>query len=78
MDAIDNAANLEQFDRDRALTEQRNRGAEPPQHIEAGQVLCIDCDTPIGLKRLAAKPTAARCIDCQQLFEYREAHGCNG
>jgi DnaK suppressor protein len=26
---------------------------------------CVDCDSPVGPKRLAAVPWAARCIQCQ-------------
>lgn len=31
--------------------------------------LCIDCDEPIGEKRLRAMPHAQRCIKCQSTFE---------
>lgn len=30
---------------------------------------CADCDEPIDLKRLAAKPTARLCIGCQKASE---------
>jgi RNA polymerase-binding protein DksA len=30
---------------------------------------CIDCAQPIDLQRLAAAPSAARCIGCQTQFE---------
>lgn len=46
---------------------------EPQQQRVAGHVLCIDCDEPVEPRRLAAKPNAARCIDCQTLWERR--HG---
>ena len=78
MDALDDAAVLEQFDRDRALASQAARSIEPAQCIEQGVVWCIDCDTPISPERLKARPEAARCIDCQHVHELREAHGCNG
>lgn len=32
---------------------------------------CIDCAQPIDLQRLAAAPSAARCIVCQTQFESR-------
>lgn len=69
MDWTDDATRQEQADRERALAKQHSRSAEPAQWVERGVVLCIDCAEPISLKRLAAKPNAARCIDCQQLFE---------
>lgn len=34
---------------------------------------CIDCAQPIDLQRLAAAPSAARCIVCQTQFESRMA-----
>ena len=34
---------------------------------------CIDCGEPIAPARLAAYPTAPRCIECQQIVEAR--HG---
>ncbi len=30
---------------------------------------CVDCDAPIPFARLKAYPTAARCIDCQEILE---------
>nr|WP_082708542.1 TraR/DksA C4-type zinc finger protein [Marinobacterium profundum] len=50
--------------------------AEPAQLIVDGQVLCIDCDEAVQPGRLAAKPTAARCIHCQGIQERKGAqHG---
>jgi DnaK suppressor protein len=34
---------------------------------------CVDCDDPIVLARLAAYPTAPRCIECQEAYEARLA-----
>ena len=31
--------------------------------------VCIDCDEPIPYARLAAYPTAKRCLDCQRIRE---------
>ena len=31
--------------------------------------VCIDCDEPVPYARLAAYPTAKRCIRCQQTYE---------
>lgn len=47
----------------------KNLKPEPPQHVIAGRVLCIDCDEPISPARLAAKPNAARCTLCQSVYE---------
>ena len=30
---------------------------------------CTDCDQPVGLARLLAQPSAARCIGCQSVAE---------
>jgi len=32
---------------------------------------CVDCDEPIAPARLAAYPTAPRCIECQEVHEAR-------
>ncbi|WP_028294273.1 TraR/DksA C4-type zinc finger protein [Oceanobacter kriegii] len=69
MSPLDEAKELEQQDRERALRNHAARQHEPDQWIENGVVLCIDCAEPVSIKRLAAKPAAARCIDCQQLCE---------
>ena len=36
--------------------------------------VCIDCDATIPYARLAAYPTAKRCIGCQQIHESRRAN----
>jgi DnaK suppressor protein len=33
---------------------------------DGGFGICIDCESPIGAKRLAAVPWASRCIQCQE------------
>ena len=35
--------------------------------------VCIDCDEPVPYARLAAYPTAKRCIGCQQIHESKRA-----
>ncbi len=35
--------------------------------------VCIDCEAPIPYPRLAAYPTAKRCIDCQKIHESKSA-----
>lgn len=40
--------------------------------IDAGTYgACVDCGQPIAESRLAAVPSAARCIDCQRSREHR-------
>ena len=36
--------------------------------------VCVDCDEEIALDRLRARPTAKRCIYCQQQHERTHAH----
>ncbi|MDT8956638.1 TraR/DksA family transcriptional regulator [Aeromonas caviae] len=38
-----------------------------------GDGICCDCDEPIPIARLHAEPDAPRCIECQTLFERKEA-----
>ncbi len=33
---------------------------------------CEDCGQDIGIRRLEARPTAAKCIDCKTYSEIRE------
>ncbi len=35
--------------------------------------VCIECDEPVPYARLAAYPTAKRCIGCQQVYESKHA-----
>lgn len=76
MDQLDIAAEFETAERQRALDKTLFAAKEPAQWIENHQVLCLDCTDPISEERLAIKPEAARCIDCQQLKE-RKNHGRN-
>lgn len=40
------------------------------KRIDKGEFgYCIDCQTPIGEKRLKNSPYSARCIVCQEAFE---------
>lgn len=36
---------------------------------EEGEQYCVDCGDEIGLARLAALPSAKRCVDCQYKLE---------
>ncbi|MFZ1007167.1 MAG: TraR/DksA family transcriptional regulator [Candidatus Sulfotelmatobacter sp.] len=40
-------------------------------HDEFG--ICLECDEPISIKRLAAVPWAAYCLECQQLHDKRDS-----
>ena len=41
------------------------------QRIDDGDAgICIDCDEAIAFKRLLARPTATRCINCQSVAEH--------
>jgi DnaK suppressor protein len=37
--------------------------------------LCMDCESPIGPKRLAAVPWASRCLKCQETAERTQQEG---
>ena len=37
-----------------------------------GDGYCEDCGADIGVRRLEARPTAAKCIDCKTYAEIRE------
>ncbi len=50
-----------------ALTRHRNRTPERPCHGTD----CSDCGAPIGARRLAAHPSATRCIHCARAEEQR-------
>lgn len=38
-----------------------------------GDGICCDCDEAIPTSRLVAEPGAERCIECQTLYERKEA-----
>ena len=69
-DILDQAELLESRQRLEALLHVQQNNYEPEQYNHDGEVICIDCDLPIQPKRLRAKPNAARCIDCQELWEF--------
>jgi phage/conjugal plasmid C-4 type zinc finger TraR family protein len=56
---------------DRAVAEQIERilegGRDGESHAIGGR--CQDCGEPIGEERLAALPSAARCVSCQAAWE---------
>ena len=44
------------------------------KRIEDGEFgICLECEEPISLKRLAAVPWATYCLRCQELGDSREA-----
>lgn len=56
-----------------AAFEQRREAQAALQRIQDGSYgICLDCEEPISAKRLAAQPSAARCIGCQ---EVADVHG---
>lgn len=73
-DAIDQAQDREQLDRDLALRAHEQRVAASYEPRRDGiDSLCIDCDQPIEperLKVLAGK--TSRCAHCAHVYEKRE------
>jgi DnaK suppressor protein len=46
--------------------------------IETGEYgFCVACGEEIGIRRLEARPTATKCIDCKTRDEMREKHSYN-
>lgn len=73
MDDVDRAKMREMLAREAALLAQQVR-AKPtePAKIINGKRICIDCDEPIPAARLAVHPSAVRCIECEEINEYRD------
>lgn len=69
MDVLDQAQEIETLHRDAALA--AHHAQRESQLIEGNEVICLDCQEPIGLRRLASLPTAVRCLECQQAHELR-------
>ena len=45
------------------------------KHLDDGEYgFCDNCGEEIGIRRLEARPTAEKCIDCKTLDEIREKH----
>lgn len=70
-DVIDDAQRFEELRRDEALR-QALRG-DRRTDVVFGVLACLDCDDPIDADRLAARPSAVRCIICQEAHERRLA-----
>ncbi|HSO07238.1 MAG TPA: TraR/DksA family transcriptional regulator [Pelomicrobium sp.] len=44
------------------------------KRLEAGEInTCVECGDEIGFQRLAASPTAVRCVRCQEHYEKTHA-----
>lgn len=39
---------------------------------------CMECEEPIGLRRLEARPTSELCLDCKEAQENTETHYIDG
>ena len=76
-DPIDRASQEEGFnlelrtrDRERKLIKKIESALDRIETKEYGY--CEDCDAEIGVRRLEARPTATKCIDCKTYAEIRE------
>ncbi len=74
-DWIDDACQLEQEQRDRALLQRmHNKVTETPDQDAAGNRYCLDCGEQIPRERLSAEPSATRCVGCQACVEKARRH----
>lgn len=64
---------LNLFDIDRDAQELRRIDGALLRLKEGSFGECIDCGQQIPLARLEAEPTAARCVNCQELYEKTHA-----
>lgn len=76
-DPLDRASQEEGFnlelrtrDRERKLIKKIEQALDAIDEKEYGY--CEDCDAEIGIRRLEARPTATKCIDCKTFEEIRE------
>ncbi len=76
-DPIDRASQEEGFnlelrtrDRERKLLKKIEQAIDKLDKGEYG--FCDDCGAEIGIRRLEARPTAVKCIDCKTFEEIRE------
>lgn len=57
-------------DRERQLLTKINQAL---QRIESGEFgVCVDCEEPIELNRLKARPVSTLCLHCKEMEEHRE------
>lgn len=65
MDIIDTAAEIEELQRNAALSAHRlNRNAVSAEH-------CEECDEPLSDERRKAYPGCTMCVECQNVFELK-------
>lgn len=76
-DPLDRASQEEGFnlelrtrDRERKLIKKIEQALDDIEKGEYG--FCEDCGAEIGIRRLEARPTATKCIDCKTFEEIRE------
>lgn len=76
-DPVDQATREEEFslelrtrDRERKLIKKIEQSLDDIQNGIYGY--CEDCGSEIGIRRLEARPTATKCIDCKTFQEIRE------
>lgn len=76
-DPLDRASQEEGFslelrtrDRERKLIKKIEQALDSIDDKDYGY--CEDCGTEIGIRRLEARPTATKCIDCKTFEEIRE------
>lgn len=79
-DSADDAVTDVMIDTDNALAGQRMQQIADTeaalQRIQEGVYgICVQCGTDIAYERLAAYPTAQRCIACQSMYERTHAQG---
>lgn len=79
-DPLDRASQEEGFnlelrarDRERRLIKKIEQALALLEQGEYG--FCEDCGAEIGIRRLEARPTAMKCIDCKTYQEIREKQG---
>jgi DnaK suppressor protein len=59
---------------DRHIRQLRNIELARQRMHEGSYGVCVDCEDEIAFDRLRARPTAKRCIYCQQQYERTHAH----
>ena len=69
----DFALELRTRDRERKLIRKIEKSIDELESDDYG--FCEDCGAEIGIRRLEARPTATKCIDCKTFQEIREQQG---
>ena len=76
-DPVDRASQEEEFslelrtrDRERKLIKKIENTLDKVENDDYGY--CEACGVPIGIRRLEARPTATKCIDCKTIDEIKE------